>query len=89
MAAVSPYAMKKRNPTEQKKPPIPKVLIFFMDVNYNQVANGISSNNPSIPLVNSNNDATKINCSLQMPNTTRKNVEHLYVNNQHATNKKV
>jgi hypothetical protein len=59
-----------------------------MDVNYNKVANNISSNNPSIPLINSNNDANKNNCSLKVPNTTRKNLEHIYINNQHAMNRK-
>jgi hypothetical protein len=59
-----------------------------MDINRNKVANGVTTNNPSIPLVNTNNDASKFNSSIQTPNLTSKNLDHLNINNQRATNKK-
>jgi hypothetical protein len=59
-----------------------------MDINCNKVANGITTNKPSIPLVNTNNDANEFNSSFQIPNLISKNLAHLYINNQHATNKK-
>jgi hypothetical protein len=59
-----------------------------MDINCNKVANGITTNKPSIPLVDTNNDANEFNSSFQTPNLTCRNLDHLYIKNQHATNKK-
>ena len=56
-----------------------------MDVSPNKVANKISTNKLSIPLANSSNAANKI----QMPKSTRDNLEYRYTNNQETTNNKI
>jgi len=60
-----------------------------MDVSPNKVANKTSTNKLGIPLANSSNEANKINCSFQMPKSTRDNLEYLYTNNQQTTNNKI
>jgi hypothetical protein len=59
-----------------------------MDINCNNVTNSITTDKPSIPPINTNYDANEITFSIQTPNITSKNSDHLYINNQHATNKR-